>query len=64
MFNWMLASAENLGLKPHELVGALVLDEMSIQEDLSLIISGTNTYYSGQVVTTNLAQLLYQERKG
>ena len=64
MMAWMRKEADRAGLKPHQCVGGLVLDEMSIQEDLSLIHKGMDTYYAGLVSTTPLGKHLENERQG
>ena len=64
MFKWMQQEGEQLHLKEYQRTGALVLDEMSIQEDLTYIHKRCHTYYAGQVVITPHAEALVIARKG
>ena len=64
MCKWMIQEAENMKLTEDERAGAIILDELSIQEDLSLINKGVNSHYSGQVKITPHCEALIQERKG
>ena len=51
-------------LSADERVGAIVLDEMAIQQDLTLIHKGLETCYAGQVEVTDYPQDLINQRKG
>jgi hypothetical protein len=64
LLTWMQQEAERRQLQEHQRVGGIVLDEMSVQEDLTVIHKGMQTYYAGQVVTTDLCQALVNDRKG
>ena len=64
MFTWMKQEGDRLGLQDHQRVGAIIIDEMSIQEDLSLLHKGFQTHYRGQVAITPHCQAVIKERKG
>ena len=64
MFKWMTQEADRLHMKSHDRIGALVLDELSIQEDLSVVYKGYNTAFTGQVCTTPHGAALVAERTG
>lgn len=64
MLKWMKQEAMTLGLKGHQLWGAIILDEMSIQQDLSCYHKSFHTYYAGQVVITPHCEALIKQRKG
>ena len=61
---WMRQEMDRLTLKPNKREGALVLDEMSVQEDLSVVHKGAQSFYSGQVRITEYCEALMQQRKG
>jgi len=64
MFLWMKEEANKLKLSENACAGAIILDEMSIQEDLSLVSKGVDSCYSGQVCVTPFCDLLVERRKG
>ena len=64
MFSWAVVEANKEGLKKHDRVGCLVIDEVSIQPDLTLQYKGLETRFSGQVSMTPYSDALVSERKG
>jgi hypothetical protein len=64
LLTWMKQEADRINLKPYQRVGGIVLDEMSIQEDIALVHKGVQTHYTGQVSITPHCAGLIEERKG
>ena len=40
MFDWMVQESERLNLQQHDRVGTVILDEVSIQQDLAVLHKG------------------------
>jgi hypothetical protein len=64
MLCWMQEEADKLQLSESSRAGGIVLDEMSIQEDLSLVAKGLKSSFGGLVHTTPMTDDLLEDRKG
>jgi hypothetical protein len=64
MFDWMVQESERLNLQQHDRVGTVILDEVSIQQDLAVLHKGCQTSYTGQVSITPICQAFIAKRSG
>ena len=64
MFEWMNSEVDKLGLELAVRAGGLIIDEMSIQEDISLINKGVKFWYAGTPSITRYCDILIERRKG
>ena len=64
MFRWMRQEADRQQLSEAQRIGAILLDECSIQQDLSTSYRGTKTCFFGQVSTVPIADALRAEKTG
>ena len=64
MFAWMRQETDALGLTAPYRAGGIVLDEMSIQEDLTLMNKGISSHFCGQPQMIPFSDMLVQRRKG
>jgi len=60
----MRQEADRLELKPEDRVGGIIFDEMSIQEDLSVVHKICDTHYTGLIDITPHCNALFQKRTG
>ena len=64
MFAWMKQEADRQNLSESARGGGIILDEMAIQEDLSLVSKGVRSSFSGQATLTPFTEVLIERRKG
>ena len=63
MLQWMVKEADRMGLPPLGYCGGLLMDEVSIQEDLQCFSKSAKTQLIG-FVDLGSAHYLYQQRHG
>ena len=64
IFQWMLKEATRLNVPPSGLVGGVIIDEMSIQEDLQIVKKGTDVQLVGFADTGEEGEILHILKSG